>query len=98
MRAYTMPSMFQNNWQPQMMPMTNMALQNNFNNFNMASMGMAQNYPPQNVPPPQNNMNRPPQNNMNMPPQNNMNMMPQNNMNMPPPQNNSNNQQNMMMS
>jgi hypothetical protein len=89
MRAYTMPSMFQTNWQPQMMPMTNMALQNNFNNFNMAAMGMAQSYPPQNVPPPQ---NYPPQNNMmNMqPPQNNFNQAPQNNMNM-------NGQQNQMM-
>lgn len=99
MRAYTMPSMFQNNWQPQMMPMTNMALQNNFNNFNMASMGMAQNYPPKNnVPPPPNyppqNMNMP-QQNMNMPQQNNFNRTPQNNFTQP--QNNFNGQQNMMM-
>jgi hypothetical protein len=44
------------------MPATNMALQNNFNNFNLAALGVAQqpqqfsppqNYPPQNMMPPQ---------------------------------------------
>ena len=30
-----------------MMPATNLALQNNFNNFNLASLGGGQQYPPQ---------------------------------------------------
>lgn len=81
-----MPTMFQTNWQPQMMPATNMALQKNFNNFNMASMGLAQSYPPQNMPPqnypPQNMMT--PQNNFNQPQQNNFNQPQQNNFNQPP--------------
>jgi len=50
------------------MPATNMALQNNFNNFNLASLGGGQQYPPQQYPPQQyppiqQNMNQgPPQN------------------------------------
>lgn len=50
-----MPNLFQNNWQPQIMPQTNMALQNNFNNFNLASLGQSQQYPPQNTYPSQQN-------------------------------------------
>lgn len=83
-----MPNMFTTNWQPQLMPPTNMALQNNFNNFNMATMGLAQNYPPQNMQsPPQ---NYPPQNNFNQPPNNNFGQTPQPNMMMEQQFNNSN--------
>lgn len=39
MPSYAMPSIFQNNWSPQVMPMTNMQLPNNFNNFNLNNMG-----------------------------------------------------------
>ncbi len=52
MTPYVVPSLFNNNWQPQVMPATNMALQNNFNNFNLASLGGGgQQYPPSNYPP-----------------------------------------------
>jgi hypothetical protein len=51
MTPYVVPSLFSNNWQPQVMPNTNMALENNFNNFNLASLGAQQQYPPSNYPP-----------------------------------------------
>jgi hypothetical protein len=43
-----MPSVFQNNWAPQAMPMTNFSLPNNFQNFNLQGMGggQQQQYPP----------------------------------------------------
>lgn len=61
-----MPSLFSSNWQPQVMPTTNMALQNNFNNFNLASLGAPQQYPPSNYPPnnQQPNFGQGPQQNM----------------------------------
>lgn len=40
-----MPQLFQTNWTPQVMPMTNMVLPNNFANFNMAAMGVSNGYP-----------------------------------------------------
>jgi hypothetical protein len=52
------------NWTPQVMPATNMALQNNFNNFNLASLGGGQQYPPQQYPPIQQGMNQGPPPNM----------------------------------
>lgn len=62
-----MPNLFQSNWQPQVMPQINMALQNNFNNFNLASLGHPQQYPPQNsYPPQQNNMMQQQHQNSNM--------------------------------
>lgn len=42
-----MPSLFQSNWTPQVMPTTNMSLQNNFANFSLNNMGGGQQYPPQ---------------------------------------------------
>ncbi len=50
MTPYVVPSLFNNNWQPQIMPATNMALQNNFNNFNLSNLGGGQQYPPSNYP------------------------------------------------
>lgn len=62
-----MPNIFQNNWAPKMMPNTNLALTNDFNNYQLQQMqnqGYAnqqqvypqnQGYPPQNQGyPPQN--------------------------------------------
>ncbi len=37
-----MPNVFQNNWTPKMMPMTNLALTNDFNNFQLNQMQMPQ--------------------------------------------------------
>lgn len=63
-----MPNVFQQNWAPQQMPMTNMALSNNFANYQLGQMGGGypqqgypqqpypqQGYPPgpQSMPPPQ---------------------------------------------
>ena len=42
-----MPIIFQNNWAPQMMPDTNMAVVNNFNNFQLSQMQQQPQYPPQ---------------------------------------------------
>ncbi len=53
-----MPALFQNNWAPQAMPTTNMALQNNFANFNLNNLGSNMNMAPQY--PPQQNFNQPP--------------------------------------
>ena len=50
MAPYQVPSLFTQNWQPQVMPVTNIALQNNFNNFNLASLGGGQQYPPMQQP------------------------------------------------
>lgn len=61
MRVYAVPALFTTNWQPQVMPATNLALQNNFNNFNLASLGGGQQYPPANNYPPQQQPNYPPQ-------------------------------------
>lgn len=58
---------FQNNWAPKLMPMTNMALTNNFNNFQLNQM--QQNYPQQNQGYPPQNQGYPPQN-QGYPPQN----------------------------
>ena len=44
-----MPMVFQNNWAPQNMPMSNLALVNNFNNFQLTQM-QEQMYPPMNDP------------------------------------------------
>ena len=41
-----MPNIFQNNWHPKAMPMTNLAVTNDFNNFQLNQM--QQNYAPQN--------------------------------------------------
>lgn len=56
-----MPMVFQNNWTPKMMPQTNMALTNDFNNFQLNQM--AQNMPQQNqgYPPQQQSQGNPPQ-------------------------------------
>jgi hypothetical protein len=63
-----MPMVFQNNWTPKMMPQTNMALTNDFNNFQLNQM--AQNVAPQNQGyPPQQNQGYPPQQNQGYPPQ-----------------------------
>jgi hypothetical protein len=62
--VYQMPNVFQNNWSPKSMPMTNMAVNNNFANFQLNQM-QQQNYPP---PPPQNQGY--PQQNQGYPPQN----------------------------
>lgn len=53
--TYNMPNVFQNNWHPKAMPLTNLAVTNDFNNFNLNQM--QQNYPPQNqgYPPAQQN-------------------------------------------
>jgi hypothetical protein len=48
-----MPSVFQSNWAPQIMPATTFILPNNFNNFNLNAMG-----PP--PPPPPQMMQQPP--------------------------------------
>ncbi len=71
--VYTLPPVFQNNWTPQVMPLTNLVLPNNFNNFNL-----------NNLPPPvqPNPLNVPQQNPMNVPQQNPMNNPPP----PPPPQ------------
>lgn len=45
MPAYDKPKVFQNSWSPQMMPMTNMTLNNDFNNFNLNAMGGGGGYP-----------------------------------------------------
>lgn len=43
---YPMDPMFgQSSWQPQQMPMTNMVLPNDFNNFNINAMGGGGGYP-----------------------------------------------------
>ncbi len=63
-----MPQMFQSNWTPQVMPMTNLVLPNTFNNFNLSSLPPLplDDLPPQQSPNP---MNVPPQQNsmMNQP-------------------------------
>ena len=53
-----MPPLFQNNWAPKVMPMTNMVLPNNFGNFNLDAMGaaMAMGPPPPAMLPPQQQM------------------------------------------
>ena len=38
MRSYNMPNVFQNNWAPKMMPNTNLALTNDFNNYQLGQM------------------------------------------------------------
>jgi hypothetical protein len=43
--TYQMPSLFNNNWAPKVMPMTNMVLPNNFANFNINAMGQPNMYP-----------------------------------------------------
>ena len=48
---YQMPPVFQTNWAPQQMPMTNIALSNDFANFNLNQM--QQGYPQQGYPPQQ---------------------------------------------
>lgn len=68
-----MPNVFQNNWAPKMMPITNLALTNDFNNYQLNQMQQQQNYPPQNQQgyPPQNQQGYPPQNQQQgYPPQN----------------------------
>jgi hypothetical protein len=40
-----MPQVFQSNWSPKTMPMTNLQLPNNFNNFNLEAMGGGGGYP-----------------------------------------------------
>lgn len=68
-----MPNVFQNNWTPKMMPITNLALKNDFNNYQLNQMQQQQNYPPQNqgYPPQNQNQGYPPQNqNQGYPPQN----------------------------
>lgn len=76
-----MPALFQNNWAPKVMPMTNMVLPNNFGNFNLNAMGAAMAIGP---PPPA--MNQPmmnqPQQQMPMPPQQQMQMQTPMNPNM----------------
>lgn len=67
-RTYQMPNVFQNNWSPKMMPITNMALTNDFNNFQLNQM-QQQNYPPQNQGYPPQNQSYPPQS-QGFPPQN----------------------------
>lgn len=42
MRAYTMPNVFQNSWSPKVMPNTNLALTNDFNNYQLGQMQMQQ--------------------------------------------------------
>lgn len=37
-RPYIVPNMFQNNWAPKMMPNTNLALTNDFNNYQLGQM------------------------------------------------------------
>ncbi len=64
------------------MPATNFALQNNFNNFNLSSLGGGQQYPPQNYPPMQQSMNQGPppmQQNFGQQPQQNFGQTPQQN-------------------
>ena len=56
MTPYVVPQQFTMNWTPQVMPATNFALQNNFNNFNLSSLGNGQQYPSQQQYPPQQNM------------------------------------------
>lgn len=79
MRVYAVPSLFTTNWQPQVMPATNLALQNNFNNFNLANLGGGQQYPPSNYPPqqPQQNFGQQPQQNFGQQPQQNFGQQPQ---------------------
>lgn len=90
MTPYAVPSLFTVNWQPQVMPATNLAVQNNFNNFNLASLGAPQQYPPSNYPP-QQNMGQPPQmtpqQNFGQPPQMTPQQPPQQNFGQPPQQN-----------
>jgi len=78
MRVYAVPSLFTTNWQPQVMPATNLALQNNFNNFNLANLGGGQQYPPSNYPPqqPQQNFGQQPQQNFGQQPQQNYGQTP----------------------
>jgi len=45
-----MPPVFQTNWAPQNMPIANMALENNFNNFQLSQM-QEQQFPPTGYPP-----------------------------------------------
>jgi len=65
MSPYPVPQQFTQNWTPQVMPPTNLALQNNFNNFNLSSLGGGQQYPPQQPQqyPPQQPQQYPPQQN-----------------------------------
>ena len=49
LKIYTMPSVFQSGWSPQVMPQTNMSLQNSFQNDQLVSM--QQGYPQQQVYP-----------------------------------------------
>lgn len=69
-----MPNVFQNNWAPKMMPITNLALTNDFNNYQLNQMQQQQNYPPQNqqgYPPQNQQQGYPPQNQQQgYPPQN----------------------------
>ena len=44
---YQIPMQFTQNWAPQIMPAQTLQVQNNFNNFNLASLGTGQQYPPQ---------------------------------------------------
>jgi hypothetical protein len=44
---YQIPMQFTQNWAPQLMPAHTLQVQNNFNNFNLASLGTGQQYPPQ---------------------------------------------------
>lgn len=66
MRAYTMPNVFQNSWSPKVMPNTNLALTNDFNNYQLGQMQMQQSptgYPNQGnqgYPPNQGNQGYPP--------------------------------------
>jgi hypothetical protein len=56
---YQLPSTFTNNWMPKMMPLSNLILSNNFENFNINAMSMPNNYPPPPPPPlPLNNFNQ----------------------------------------
>lgn len=83
MRVYQVPSLFTNNWTPQMMPATNLALQNNFSNFNLSNLGNGgQQYPPSNYQPPQ------PQQNFGQQPQQQQNFGQQPNFGQTPGQNN----------
>jgi len=70
MPPYVIPQTFTVNWQPQVMPATNFALQNNFNNFNLSSLGGGQQYPPMMQQPMQPPMQQPMQPPMQQPMQN----------------------------
>ena len=52
---------FTQNWAPQVMPAQTLQVQNNFNNFNLSSLGGGQQYPPQQHHPPQQPQQYPPQ-------------------------------------